>query len=151
MKQYMILICAALIVSGCARIAPMFQPHSRIAAPRSALQSIGINGQNAAALDQTTAAQRAAAVSAPPPKTAAQTAVLGVVTVGLGSPALQGFWLSTALVTAPQKGRVLTKSGKSVAVELRPSRSGAQLSFAAYRALGLALTDLPQVQVSGAN
>jgi hypothetical protein len=62
-----------------------------------------------------------------------------------------GFWLSSTLVTAPQKGSVTTPAGKSLAVDLLPSTTGAQLSFSAYRALGLALTDLPLVQVFALN
>jgi hypothetical protein len=72
---------------------------------------------------------------------------LGKVTVALGSPAEPGFWLRTALVTAPGKGKVVTASGASVAVDLQPGSGGALLSLAAYRALGLALTDLPEVTI----
>jgi hypothetical protein len=51
------------------------------------------------------------------------------------------------LVTAPGKGKVVTAAGASVAVDLLPGSGGAMLSLAAYRALGLALTDLPEVTV----
>ncbi len=113
----------------------------------TAVQSLGAQGQSAAALDTATAADLAAVkVSAP-----ASAQILGSVTVGLGSPAVQGFWLSSNLVSAPQKGTVTTAAGKSLAVDLLPSTTGAQLSFSAYRALGLALTDLPVVQVSTLN
>ena len=72
---------------------------------------------------------------------------MGAVVVALGSPAEQGFWLRSALVTAPAKGRVVTAAGKTVNVDLQPGTGAALLSLAAYRALGLGLTDLPEVQV----
>ena len=102
-----------------------------------------VGANTAATLDTTTEAQRAAAVAAP----VAGARELGKVTVALGSPAEPGFWLRTALVTAPGKGKVVTASGASVAVDLQPGSGGALLSLAAYRALGLALTDLPEVTV----
>lgn len=108
-----------------------------VAAPVSA------QGVTPEALDQTTAAERAAATAAP----AATGAALGKVSVALGSPTEQGFWLKSALVTAPGKGRVELASGQSVAVDLIPAEGAALLSLAAYRALGLGLTDLPEVKV----
>lgn len=101
-------------------------------------------GQTAAALDTTTAAQKEAALAAP---AAASETELGKVAVSLGSPAEPGIWLRSALVTAPGKGRVVTASGASVAVDLLPGTGSAQLSLAAFRALGLSLTDLPEVTV----
>ena len=111
--------------------------------PLSATKPLG-GAQSAAALDQTTAAEKAVATAAP-----AQGAErgLGAVIVALGSPAEQGFWLQSSLVSAPGTGRVVTDAGKSVAVDLRPATGAALLSLAAYRALGLGLTDLPEVQV----
>lgn len=100
------------------------------------------SGQPVAALDQTSAADKAAATA---PKAGGRE--LGRVSVALGSPAEQGFWLTSPLVTVAGKGRVVTASGAQVAVELRPGQGGALLSLAAYRALGLALTDLPEVTV----
>ncbi len=40
-----------------------------------------------------------------------------------------------------------TWGGTSVQVDLLPGEGGAQLSLAAFRALGLGLTDLPEVTV----
>jgi len=99
--------------------------------------------KTAAALDTTTEAERSAALAAP----VAGARSLGTTTVALGSPAEAGFWLRSSLVSAPGKGKVVTAGGASVAVDLRPGSGGALLSLAAYRALGLALTDLPQVTV----
>ncbi len=123
-----------------------------MARPDAALQAAparppafgGAASRPAAALDTTTAAERAAAVAAPDAGT-----VLGTVTASLGNPAEGGFWLTTALVTAPRQGAVRLPSGRSVAVELRPGPGAAQLSLAAYRALDLGLTDLPVVTVVG--
>ena len=67
--------------------------------------------------------------------------------MALGSPAEQGFWLKTALVSVAGKGRVVTASGASVAVDLLPTEGAALLSLAAFRALGLSLTDVPEVSV----
>lgn len=100
-------------------------------------------GQSADALDTTSAAERAAALATPP----AGGAVLGKVRVSLGNPAETGFWLQGGIVTAAGKGRVTAASGQSVAVDLRPGVGAAQLSLPAFRALGLGLTDLPEVTV----
>jgi hypothetical protein len=112
--------------------------NSRIAQLRS-------GGQDVAALDSTTAAQRAAATAGATAGQGGQ--VLGVVPVALGSPAQQGLWLKSGLVAAPRAGRVMLQNGAGVDVTLLPGTGGATLSLAAYRALGLGLTDLPLVQV----
>jgi hypothetical protein len=110
----------------------------------SALQSLASGGQNAAQFDTATASQRAAAIS----PAAATSAVLGTVSVALGAPSEPGFWLKTALVTAPTQGRAALANGAGVAVTLLPSAGPAQMSLSAYRALGLGLTELPMVQIS---
>ena len=69
--------------------------------------------------------------------------------MALGSPAEQGIWLKTALVSAVTPGRVVTAGGQSLAVELRPGTGAALLSLAAFQALGLKLTELPEVTVFG--
>lgn len=110
------------------------------------LESPAVLGQGttAAALDQTTVEERAAALAAP---AASAERSLGKVSVSLGSPAEQGFWLRAGVVTSAGKGRVVTAGGQSVAVDLIPGEGAAQLSLAAFRALGLSLTDLPEVSV----
>lgn len=101
--------------------------------------------RTAAAFDRTTPAERAAALAAP-----ASGAPLGQVVVSLGNPAEPGFWLRSSLVSTPRPGTVRLASGASVQVDLLPPSGGAaQLSLAAFRALGLGLTDLPQVTVLG--
>lgn len=145
--RHLIAVMAPLVLSlgACGMLpqraaapAPIIDP-----APVTAttLPSLGA-GQSAAALDQTSAAERAKASA---PKAGGRE--LGRVSVALGSPAEQGFWLTSSLVVVPGKGRVVTAGGKQVAVDLRPGQGGALLSLAAYRALGLALTDLPEVTV----
>ena len=101
--------------------------------------------RTAAALDTTTAAEKAAALAAPPAPGGER--LLGRAAVALGNPAEPGFWLRAALVTAPGKGRVVVAGGGSIAVDLIPGAGAAQLSLAAFRALGLGLTDLPEVTV----
>lgn len=112
--------------------------------PEATARPIQGTAKTAASLDATTEAERATATAAP--TTAGRN--LGTVSVALGSPAEQGFWLKSPLVAAPGKGRVALASGASVAVDLLPGQGGALLSLAAYRALGLSLTDLPQVVVT---
>lgn len=143
MQKAMILMSVALGLSGCAMMkqqraadpAPVVVPMAR--------PVIGA-GAPAAALDQTTAAERAAAVAAKP---AGGERALGTAVVALGSPAEQGLWVKSALVVAKAKGRVVTDSGASVAVDLLPGTGAASLSLAAFRALGLGLTDLPEVTI----
>jgi hypothetical protein len=110
--------------------------------PLSATTPLG-QAQSAAALDQTTEAEKVAAAA----PAAAGERDLGAVVVALGSPAEQGFWLRSAQVTEPGKGRVVTATGQSVNVDLQPGTGAALLSLAAFRQLGLGLTDLPEVRV----
>ena len=131
-----VMMSGLLAVSGCNLIAAR--------APVAAVPSVVPlgEGQDAAALDQTSEAEKAAALAE-----ISGARELGVVVAALGSPAEQGFWLSAAIIATTAPGRVETASGQSVAVELRPGQGGALLSLAAYRALGLALTDLPELTV----
>ena len=43
----------------------------------------------------------------------------------------------------------MTAGGKSLGLELRPGTGAAHLSLAAFQALGLSLTDLPEVTIYG--
>jgi hypothetical protein len=139
-------LALALMLSGCSGV-PSEEPETTTGPivapvePAETLPPLGA-GQDAAALDQTTEAEKAAA-DAP----MANGRPLGLVTVALGSPVEQGFWLRTVLVTEPGKGWVVTSTGDMVAVDLLPTEGVALLSLAAFRALGLALTDLPEVLV----
>jgi hypothetical protein len=150
-NRALILSLAALTLSGCA----LFQPKARpvpVAAPAAVPAvappptpgPLGVSGQSADALDQSSEADIAAATAVPEP---AGERSLGTAVVALGSPAEQGFWIKTALVTVPGKGRVETAAGASVNVDLIPGTGGALLSLAAFRQLGLSLTDLPEVTV----
>lgn len=156
MRHVIPLILIAGLISGCAvldrmkpapkpeAMAPQAEPPAPAPAPVAPVV-LG-QGQSAQALDTTTAAEKAAALAAP---VAGAERVLGKVAVSLGSPAEAGFWLRSPLVSAAGKGRIETAGGQSVAVDLLPGNSGAQLSLAAFRALGLSLTDLPEVTVYG--
>jgi hypothetical protein len=148
MRSY-VLVLASLALSGCALFQPEAAPVAVPAAPAVAAPPpnpgvLGASGQSAAALDQSSADDIAAATAAPE---ASGERELGKVVVALGSPAEQGFWIKTALAAAPGKGRVVTASGASVNVDLIPGTGGALLSLAAFRQLGLGLTDLPEVTV----
>jgi hypothetical protein len=115
-------------------------------APAVATTALGATSVSAAALDTTTTEEKAAALATP---AAAGERALGTAVVALGPPVDQGLWLSSPLVRAVVPGRVVTASGQSLAVELRPGTGGALLSLAAFQALGLPLTDLPEVTVYG--
>ena len=147
----------ALTLSGCALFQPD-GPRSGVTGPSEAQPatefapavSTSVLGTtraaSAEALDKTTAEEKAAALAA---TASGGERELGRVVVALGPPAEQGIWLSSPLVTAKAQGRITTAAGKSLAVELRPGTGGALLSLAAFQALGLSLTELPQVTVYG--
>ena len=137
------------VLSGCGMLQgarSTATPAAEEIAPAVTTTTLGARVASAAALDTTTAAEKAAALAAP---AAAGERVLGRVTVALGPPADQGIWLKTDLVSEKVMGRVETAAGKSLALEVRPGPGGALLSLAAFQALGLSLTDLPQVTVYG--
>lgn len=114
--------------------------------PQSSASGLQAGGQTAAQLDTTTAAEKAAAAA---PSTGG--GKLGVTTASLGDATEAGFWIKSPLVKAPGKGRVVNPAnGKSANVDLQPlggGGSGSQISLAAMQALGVALTDLPQLEV----
>ena len=85
----------------------------------------------------------------------AVTGSLGTSVASLGTATEQGMWIKTALVSAPQPGRVrAADTGREVAVTLRPlaggaAGSGARLSLQAMQGLGLPLTALAEVEIFG--
>lgn len=136
----------AAALAGCAvpeQLGGSPKPANALAAPAQTPALLGA-GQSAAALDQTTEAEK---IAARKDASAAEGRALGRVVVALGSPVEQGFWLKSALIVAPAKGRVVTDSGAAVAVDLLPGSGAALLSLAAFLALGLGLTELPEVTV----
>lgn len=137
--KHALIIPLVLVLSSCGAIDRVRDRWSGGDAPEPA----AAGAQTAAALDATTQADKAAALSAGGKGGTS----LGQVVVSLGSPSEQGFWLRSALVSAPAKGRVVTDQGASIAVDLLPGTGAAQLSLPAFRALGLPLTGLPQVTV----
>ncbi|MFD0980740.1 D-galactarate dehydratase [Tropicimonas aquimaris] len=101
--------------------------------------------------DTTTGEQRAAAAAAAPVSGESR---LGTTIASLGDPADPGFWAETGLVSEVRQGRLeYPATGKSVAVELRPSGgapgSGTRVSLPALRVLEAPLTDLPELVVYG--
>ncbi|MFN3825639.1 MAG: hypothetical protein ACK4RN_16850 [Pseudorhodobacter sp.] len=103
------------------------------------------SARTAAQLDTTSEADKAAAraVTAAPELERA----LGRVSVALGNATEPGFWLRSSLVSERAQGRVVTALGESLQVDLLPGEGSAQLSLAAFRALNLPLTGLPEVTV----
>ena len=136
-------------LGACSLFAPKAPPPLALAAPDPAA-ALAVNpmatlgtGVSVDSLDASQA-EEAAALAALPVSGEHE---IGRVTVALGSPTEPGFWLKSALISVPGKGRVEVSSGKSVAVDLIPGEGAALLSFAAFRALDLSLTDLPDVTV----
>jgi hypothetical protein len=159
MKPVVLLTFAAVTLSGCGlmdrfRNVPDSNPEPGISDAPSAteiapsVETSALPGtaaaQSAEAFDQTTPEERAAATATPAEGGERE---IGRVVVGLAPVTDQGFFLKSALVTEPGKGRVVTADGKSVAVDLLPGEGGALLSLAAFRALTLSLTELPEVVV----
>jgi hypothetical protein len=159
MRQLAFIPLLGLTLSGCA----LFQKDGGAAAPSGvtgpaapqpatefapavSTSALGAKAVSAEALDRTSAAEKEAALAAPAKGGERE---LGRVVVALGAPAEPGIWLSSALVARVAQGRITTAAGKSLAVELRPGTGGALLSLAAFQALGLSLTELPEVTVFG--
>lgn len=146
------LVVVPLALSGCGGLSEGFGPWRKpaptvaepVPAPDAVIAPAAPAGaRTAAAFDRSSDAEKAAALQAP-----AGGRTLGTLTVSLGNPAEQGFWLRSALVSEKQAGVVKLASGNSAQVDLLPAGGGGpQLSLAAYRALGLGLTDLPSVTV----
>ena len=159
MKQIVLFPVLALALSGCALFekggaatapGPITGPSGQQPATETAASvsttALGARAMSAEALDTTTAEEKAAALAAP---AAGGERALGKAVVALGPPAEQGLWISTSLVSAVKQGRIETAAGKSLTLELRPGTGGALLSLAAFQALGLSLTDLPEITVYG--
>lgn len=140
--RHLIVILAVLGVAGCAQV-------ERVFAPRAEPQPEVVVPMTPDTLDETTPEERQAArVEA----ATAPAGALGTTVASLGSPAEPGLWLKTPLVDAPGRGRVdYAPTGQSVAVDLIPIEAergaGSQLSLAGFRALGAALTALPELRV----
>ena len=121
-------------------------PASAPVAGASSAAGLQGGGQTVAQLDQTTAAEKAAAAA---PATGG--GKLGTTIASLGDATESGFWVKTPLVPTPAKGRVVNPAnGKSANVDLQPlggGASGSQLSLATMQALGVSLTDLPEIEV----
>ena len=161
MKAPLFLLCVvALSLPGCAVLdrlkgrpkaapaaeAPLEAPMATEIAPTVETVPLGAAGQTPDALDTTSEAEKAAALAAPAPAGAGE---LGRQVVALGSPAEPGLWVQTSLVSSVTKGTVKAPNGQTLAVELRPGTGAALMSLAAYQALGIGLTELPEVVIFG--
>jgi hypothetical protein len=161
MRTPLLLCCvAALALPGCAVLdrlqgrpkaapvpeAPLEAPLATEIAVPVETTPLGATGQSPEALDTTSAAEKEAALAAPAPSAGGE---LGRQVVALGSPADPGLWVQTSLVAAVTKGSVRAPNGQTLSVELRPGSGAALMSLAAYQALGIALTDLPELVIFG--
>jgi hypothetical protein len=156
MRQFLSALILSSALAGCTLFQPQApgarapvtgpsapQPAAE-AMPAAGTTALGGRAERAEALDRTSAEEKAGALAAPP---AAGERRLGQVVVALGPPAEQGLWLASALVASPVEGRIETADGQSLTLELRPATGAALLSLAAFQALGLPLTGLPEVTV----
>ncbi len=160
MRNNVAIFGLVLALGACAQVERVFPSKAKALPPESAVDEAMISPESArrapvrgrqtpAALDTTTAKERAAAVAMP---ATPSTRDLGKTIASLGAPSEPGFWLKTPLVKAPAKGRVeYGANGKSVAVDLipidSPKGAGSRLSLAAFRVLEAPLTGLPEVRV----
>jgi hypothetical protein len=124
-----------------------FRPKPR---PGTATAGAGfVEGVAAAELDETTQAEKQAALDTGTAKTEKK---LGTTIATLGDVGQQGFWLKTPLVLVETEGRIVwAADGNSVKTTLLPKQgedgSGSQISLAAMRALGIPLTALAELIV----
>ena len=144
-----IFLAPLVLIAGCSQLQQMTGRQPAVA-PQAAQPSgpppvVGAGAaRSVESYDLTSEAERQRALATP---VSAGAERLAAVVVTLGNAAEPGFWLRSSLVKEPAKGRVDTADGTSVAVDLLPGAGSAQLSLAAYRALNLPLTALPQVNV----
>lgn len=129
-----------------AYVEPASAPVTVTTQTQSAGSMLTGGGQSVAALDTTSAEEKAAATA---PATGGGR--LGTTVASLGDATEGGFWIKTPLVSAPGKGRVVNPAnGKSVNLDLQPlsgGGAGSQISLAAMQTLGVSITDLPEVEV----
>lgn len=115
-------------------------------APPVTTTPLGAAGHSVSALDKTSDAEKSAALGA---GSASGERQLGKAVVALGPPAETGLWVQSVLISKAGQGRVVAPNGKSLAVELRPGSGGALMSLSAYQALGISLTELPELTIFG--
>jgi len=133
-----LLIC--LLAGGCALLAPRERAAEPISDPPP----------DASAAPSESAEPDSASEDGSPALSLPATTV-----ASLGEVARPGLWMRTPLVTAPMRGRVTDDAtGASVLLDLipldAPPGAGSRMSLAAYQALDLPLTSLPELRVEPA-
>ncbi|MEM6307244.1 MAG: hypothetical protein AAF701_04600 [Pseudomonadota bacterium] len=150
MRYFAIPLC--FIIAGCSG-GPKIIPE--------AIFDIFRTTPNDAVVDTPTAPATPVTVTPPPQrsKLALPPAVAPVVTpqsfgttvASLGNVGETGLWLKTPLVKNQQQGILTAGNGQTVQVTLMPlpgpATGGSRISLAALQALGLPLTDLPELGV----
>jgi len=148
--QISCLLAAALVVSGCAEIAPVAEDNLAVAVNTKpgddVLRPILRPG------DETSEAGDEGTAETTQPLSQGA-AFLGRTIASLGDISRPGLWAETPLVGTKRPGRLELPGGPSIEVELRPNGqalgAGTQLSLEAMQALGVSLTDLPELLVYG--
>lgn len=147
MRAVLGIVVPCLLAGGCALLGP--REAGRGAEPQAADAAVDAAGPAEGAEAPGTAPQAPAARPEPAPALPATTVA------SLGDVGRPGLWLRTGLVTSPMRGRVRDEAtGASVSLDLlpldAPPGAGSRMSLAAYQALGLPLTALPELRVEPA-
>src|SRR6056297_629239 len=140
-----VLVC--LLAGGCALLGQEEAP--RDTAPQGEDAADGTDAPAEPGASHAAAPQAGTAPETPAPTLPATTIA------SLGDVARPGLWMRTPLVTAPMRGRVSDPgTGASVVLDLIPldaaPGAGSRMSLAAYQALGLSFTDLPELRIEPA-
>ncbi len=143
MKHLWFPLFLAPLVAACAPLPTTDEQAPEVTATTSTAPPPPATARTVEEFDTTTAQDRAEAAA---PSQAGRS--LGVDIASLGDPTDPGFWIESTLVTEPGRGRVvLAGTTTSVEVDLIPGEGGSRLSLPALRVLGVALTDLPTVEI----
>lgn len=160
--RYMITFSLVFGLAGCSQIQsmsssifggtqqqrPVSEPVMMIPADPNRQQSVVISPTPVVAPP----AQRAKLELPPAKKPQPVAQSLGTTVASLGNVAEPGFWLKTPLVSSRQRGKVTAANGQTVEVVLiplgGPATGGSRMSLSAMQALGVSITDLPEVAVS---
>ncbi|MEM9524092.1 MAG: hypothetical protein AAF982_08880 [Pseudomonadota bacterium] len=134
----LIMVAICFLLASCGRF-PSFFDRSRTGEGTTAATSVPATTQRPLARPDT---------GAPVP----DDAFVGITVASLGAPGEPGLWAKTPLVTSERRGRlVYPAKNTSVTVVLipidGPASAGSRVSLDAFRLLGVALTDLPELEV----
>ncbi|MTJ03556.1 MAG: hypothetical protein FH759_02515 [Sediminimonas qiaohouensis] len=149
LHPFPLVLCAALLTTGCARLDALWPFNDRTQAPASAPGS-GDDAQDATRPQSRPGTQEEEGAAASVDTAALRS--LGTSVATLGDPSRPGLWVETPLTDTRTRGRaVLADGGQGVDLDLipAPGTGGSRMSPAAMRALGLPLSALAEVELFG--